>query len=226
MGIRATNGQCGSHQAFHLDLVTGVYTDLHALLVGGAPGMSRAFDINDSGFVVGEGSLGGTNGPFLWHADEGFTLLPAVPGAMLMHTHFEAINNLAQAVGAAIVNDQEWHAISWDGLHGVRDLNDLVELPANFIVDRATKINDNGWIIGSGHYGSWSPPRAVVLIPISNSLPADLDDDGAVGVVDLLMLLGSWGPCDAPCPPSCAADLDGDCAVGVTDFLFLLGSWG
>ncbi len=55
--------------------------------------------------------------------------------------------------------------------------------------------------------------------------PGDLDGDGAVNVVDLLSLLGAWGPCPAP-PASCAADLDGDGAVGVTDLLSLLAEWG
>ena len=50
---------------------------------------------------------------------------------------------------------------------------------------------------------------------------ADLDDDGAVGVSDLLILLGAWGPC-----PDCSADLDGNGSVGVSDFLALLGGWG
>ncbi len=54
--------------------------------------------------------------------------------------------------------------------------------------------------------------------------PADLDGDGAVNVVDLLSLLGAWGPCPAP-PASCAADLDGDGAVGVVDLLALLADW-
>ena len=53
--------------------------------------------------------------------------------------------------------------------------------------------------------------------------PADLDGDGAVGVKDLLILLGAWGPCGdcADCP----ADVDGDCVVGVKDLLVLLGDW-
>ncbi len=52
----------------------------------------------------------------------------------------------------------------------------------------------------------------------------DLDGDGSVGVKDLLILLGSWGPC-ADCN-DCPADIDGDCSVGVTDLLILLGNWG
>ncbi|MCH7849362.1 MAG: hypothetical protein IIB53_13480, partial [Planctomycetes bacterium] len=52
---------------------------------------------------------------------------------------------------------------------------------------------------------------------------ADLNGDGAVGVKDLLGLLGSWGPCGKGC---CLADLDINGSVGVPDLLALLGSWG
>ena len=51
--------------------------------------------------------------------------------------------------------------------------------------------------------------------------PADLDGDGSVGVKDLLILLGVWGPCKG-----CPADFDGSGDVGVKDLLILLGAWG
>ncbi len=51
----------------------------------------------------------------------------------------------------------------------------------------------------------------------------DLNDDGVVGVPDLLALLGAWGPC-SDCS-NCSADVDGDCQVGVTDLLILLANW-
>ncbi|MCH7797361.1 MAG: right-handed parallel beta-helix repeat-containing protein [Planctomycetes bacterium] len=54
----------------------------------------------------------------------------------------------------------------------------------------------------------------------------DVDDSGAVDILDFLALLADWGPCPAPCPPLCAADLDGDCTVGIVDFLALLADWG
>ena len=61
-------------------------------------------------------------------------------------------------------------------------------------------------------------------IPDECETPGDLDGDGVVGVLDLLILLSNWGPCD-DCG-NCPADLDGDCTVGVTDLLILLGNWG
>ena len=57
------------------------------------------------------------------------------------------------------------------------------------------------------------------------SVLGDLDGDGTVGIIDFLILLASWGPCEDPCPPSCPADLSGDCVVGVADLLLLLANW-
>jgi hypothetical protein len=51
----------------------------------------------------------------------------------------------------------------------------------------------------------------------------DIDGDGAVGILDFLVMLAEWGPCDPGC---CLADLDLDGAVGITDFLVLIGNWG
>ncbi len=49
--------------------------------------------------------------------------------------------------------------------------------------------------------------------------------DGSVGVKDLLILLGFWGPCP-DLPAECPADFDDSGDVGVKDLLFLLGAWG
>ena len=62
----------------------------------------------------------------------------------------------------------------------------------------------------------------VVFSPV---VRGDLDGDGSVGIVDLLLLLDAWGPCPERCPPFFTGDLDGDCAVGIVDFLLLLANW-
>jgi len=66
---------------------------------------------------------------------------------------------------------------------------------------------------------------AVACGPVDDC-PADFDDDGLVGTTDLLLLLGNWGACPAPCPPSCDGDLDGDCDVDASDLLAFLAAWG
>lgn len=54
-------------------------------------------------------------------------------------------------------------------------------------------------------------------------LVGDLNGDGVVDVLDLLILLNNWGSC--PDCDDCPADLNGDCNVGVADLLILLSNW-
>jgi len=57
------------------------------------------------------------------------------------------------------------------------------------------------------------------------AVPGDIDGNGVVDVNDFLLMLGAWGDCPDPCPPSCPADIDGNCSVDVNDFLILLANW-
>ncbi|MCH8963917.1 MAG: hypothetical protein IIB58_03065 [Planctomycetes bacterium] len=68
---------------------------------------------------------------------------------------------------------------------------------------------------------STSDPATLV---VTNPCPADMNDDGEVGPVDLAMLLGAWGPC--PDEGACPADLNGDAVVNPIDLATLLGAWG
>ena len=101
------------------------------------------------------------------------------------------------------------------------DLNELIPGDLDLHVSVANAINNAGQITGTatGPTGT----AAVLLTPIEPPL-GDMDRDCRVGVKDLLILLGSWGPCDN-CD-NCPADLNGDCVVGVVDLLILLGNWG
>ncbi len=58
-------------------------------------------------------------------------------------------------------------------------------------------------------------------VPDCSQATADLDGDGLVGILDLLLLLAQFGTCQGPC----WADMDHDGAVGVTDLLVLLSNW-
>jgi subtilisin family serine protease len=66
---------------------------------------------------------------------------------------------------------------------------------------------------------------ADLLLTVNDAIPGDIDGNGVVDINDLLDLLGAWGACPDPCPPSCDADLDGDCDVGITDLLTQLANW-
>ncbi len=49
--------------------------------------------------------------------------------------------------------------------------------------------------------------------------PADIDNDGAVDVTDILITIGNWGG-------SGEGDVDGDGVVSVSDILLIVGAWG
>ena len=52
-------------------------------------------------------------------------------------------------------------------------------------------------------------------------VPGDVDGDGASTYQDLILILGSWGPCGSPCP----TDLDGNGITGYQDLLVVLANW-
>jgi hypothetical protein len=67
-----------------------------------------------------------------------------------------------------------------------------------------------------------SPDRDGDGVPDECRCPGDADGDGAVNVVDLVLVLQQWGRCGAgTCP-----DLDGDGAVTVADLVLVLQHWG
>ena len=109
-----------------------------------------------------------------------------------------------------------------DGL--LTGLNELVRPTLNGDITAAKGINQVGQIIAEGHSDDLNATVGLLLSPINQGIPGDLDNDGRVGVKDLLILLGSWGACDQ-CG-KCPADLNGDRVVGVDDLLILLGNWG
>jgi len=61
---------------------------------------------------------------------------------------------------------------------------------------------------------------------VSAGCPADLTGDNMVNIDDIFAILGLWGDCPDPCPPSCDADLTGDCTVNIDDIFAILGLWG
>jgi len=221
VGVSSSTGHCGDQKAFYYDVDAGQYIDLHQILVGEPSGITHAVDVNDAGLVVGDGPVTMGGSAWLWSVGAGVSIIPELPGTHHGYSIPSAINNGGTVVGQAIVND-EWRAWIWDADRGIRDLNAIAAgIPDDFVIEEAKKINDHGWIIGRGHFGSWSPERAVVLIPIESSVPGDFDGDGVVATPDLLILLASWGDC-----AGCLEDLDSDGTVGVSDLLELLENWG
>ena len=98
-------------------------------------------------------------------------------------------------------------------------LNDLVQSDIVVSVRRVGAINNQGQITG---WGLVSPAIVALLLTPIDPPSGDLDIDCRVGIVDLLALLGNWGPCLSE---DCRADLNGDDRVDVLDFWMLILNW-
>jgi hypothetical protein len=86
--------------------------------------------------------------------------------------------------------------------------------------------NDNGNPDTCDIFEGVSEDLNVNGIPDECEAIGDLDGNGFVNVRDLLTLLGAWGACDEPCPPTCTGDTNGDCVINHLDLAVLLANWG
>ena len=222
-----------------------------ALLPDGpfGPGGTQAWGVSDTGAIVGYGYTA-SNAPckqhaVYWHTDIALPLdLGSIAGAgdqsraMRINNETPAFTTL-QVAGWGLAFPTRpllWECdaacnllANWD----VTEINGSLISPCHFEPDpdweihKLFDVNNDGWLIGTGSLAGVA--HGVVLAPMAECAPAvcqgDIDGDGDVGVLDLLILLGSWGLCPAP-PATCFADLDCDGAVGVTDNNILLGNWG
>jgi len=84
-------------------------------------------------------------------------------------------------------------------------------------------------VLPLGHYMLFAMvddiPSSAQIVNVLPRIAGDIDGDGVVNAADLAALLGAWGSCAAPCPPTCAADLNGDCSVDGPDLAIVLGNW-
>ena len=77
------------------------------------------------------------------------------------------------------------------------------------IVHRRTEMNSKLIIV------------ALLAFAVGGSCPSDVDNDGNVGILDLLQVLSSWGPCpaavliDVATTPATALCADGNAAITV-----------
>jgi probable HAF family extracellular repeat protein len=149
---------------------------------------SELQDINEVDMVCGRGWDGGNVKGLTWSEGAGFTFLPAIPGGLVDRVYPRGINAAGTVVGFADLTPYSPRAFVWSHADGMRNLNDLVVAPPNFILDWALKINDQGWIIGVGHYGPyWGTSRGFVLRPRNTAVSGvDGTRDGGPSPIRLL----------------------------------------
>ncbi|MDP6479300.1 MAG: hypothetical protein QGI75_04585 [Phycisphaerales bacterium] len=182
--------------------------------------LNQIFMLNDNdGWAVG----GGPNyTPYLLHTDDGWATMEyqTLPGAnyTLMTVDFMNANEgFAIGFGPNGAGDVEMvclhtmdGGVTWTG-----DLPGLTTGPLDTeFLDRTI-----GWTVGSNNMNQTTIAR-YENDPIDDC-PEDVDGDGLIGVDDVLMIIGAWGPCSG-----CAADVDGDGAVDVDDLLAVVAAWG
>lgn len=151
--------------------------------------------------------------------------VPSLPNGISDHQmagfgrYFGVFGGESQLSGAdteldyAAVFDSVIEAWIWHGtMHHVHD-------------DAAGARLDDGrmLIVGGGvpFLGQTAPSANAETFTLIVSEPADLNCDATVDVLDVLVMLGVWGPC-----PDCPADLNADAEVNVADLLELLSVWG
>lgn len=96
---------------------------------------------------------------------------------------------------------------------------------AGDLFGEAVAVDGNVVIIGAfrGDGAVQDSGSVYVFDAVGGDCDEDLDGDGIVGSANLLVLLGSWGPCPDP-PDACPSDLNGDGSVGILDLLLLTGA--
>jgi subtilisin family serine protease len=101
---------------------------------------------------------------------------------------------------------------------------DVISCPSTLRSQVSTLVQTGRtYYIRAGGHGEQTG-QIVIDISCEPGPIGDLNGDGAIDVLDLLILIDAWGECDV-CG-DCPADLNGDCAVDVSDMLILLDSWG
>jgi hypothetical protein len=92
----------------------------------------------------------------------------------------------------------------------------------NLFVDAGATLNTNGYII----YTSEVDNQGTIIgeddiIIINPPLEGDLNGDGVINVLDILVVVADWGPCTG----TCESDLNDDGFVNVLDLLIVIANW-
>ncbi|MCH7849987.1 MAG: hypothetical protein IIB53_16695, partial [Planctomycetes bacterium] len=200
---------------------SSIFSDAHAFIwdngkvtdLGVIPGgfTAEGMAINNLGDVAVRGRMFNDQNEvivrsFLWRDGEWIDL-GVLPGCE--ETRVRDLNDAGQAVGfcegPGAFAEFVWH----NGVMFELDELYISDDPEFTGIAGVGAISNEGRIAGSGLHVEFSGV-AIRLTPIIPPL-GDLDGDGTVGVKDLLILLGNWGPC-ADCA-DCVADLDDNCVV-------------
>ncbi len=195
----------------------------------------------DGGVMGGQSHVSPDNyAAAIWTSGSGWTEIPSIIPSSSFANAIQSIS----ADGSIMVgynsgsSPSAWVTIMYDQTNGVRLLQDALEEdygidfgdwdisgnnPFGANIANVGVSSDGKTFYGSTYHPETGEEASWIAYTESTCVSADINCDGAVNVMDLLMLLDAWGAC----PQSdCPADLNGDGAVDVFDLLILLENWG
>ncbi|HIN09009.1 MAG TPA: hypothetical protein EYM64_00360 [Phycisphaerales bacterium] len=179
-------------------------------------GAAYAYDVNNNRTVVGQSKAeDGYWKAYVWDLDTGMVELGTLGGD---ESYAWSLNDQGVVVGKSQVPQGGTHGFIWmDG--EMFDVNNFIvpDLDVTFVNIR--DINEAGQLAAIGEYPDGTK-HPFLLIPMENYVPEDINEDGVVDVVDMLLVIGEWGQC-----ASCPEDIDGDGLVDVVDLLAVISAW-
>ncbi|MCA9296227.1 MAG: hypothetical protein KC983_06905, partial [Phycisphaerales bacterium] len=191
----------------------------------------RAYDINESGVIVGEARSEPPDGvphATRWINQESEDLHPrntAVSSARSVNDHGRIVGYLKFGVG----NED---AFIWDkGEVGI--LNELIDPTLGWELFFATAINNAGDIVGWGHLKGEATGFLLIPVPPCPADCAPFYTDGTwgndvVNIDDLLAVVNSFGESDSPCDvtPANPDGTFGNNEVNIDDLLSVINAFG
>jgi probable HAF family extracellular repeat protein len=180
-------------------------------------GAAEAFDVNNNRVIVGQSKADETYfHAFMWSQDGGMVDLGTLGGN---ESYAWSVNDSNVVVGKSQMPDGGTHGFIYeDGV--MYDINNFIVPDIDITIVNIRDINSSGQLAAVGEYPDGTK-RPYLLTPMDGTIPEDVNGDGTVDVVDLLAVVGNWGPCK-----DCNEDINGDSMVDVVDLLAVIGAWG
>jgi len=203
-GLSGSGVGVGTHAMTTFDDGTGaaLFVGGHSFTsAGGVPATRIAKWDGTQWYGLGDGLDGTVEGLAVYDDGSGFALY-AVGG--FEHSGTQSLMHIARWDGV------EWSAVGAgmnDNVYGI-SVFDGGDGPRLCVGGSFTTVD------------GLSSNRVAQYVAGESGVVGDVTGDGVVDVLDLLQVLGAWGPC-----PGCPEDITGDDIVDVLDLLEILANW-